>query len=92
MLTLRLGYRGAQAPCDVRPDLTTFAEIIGGRADVSAVFDCSEDKATFSYGGTFFANPVTMRAGLVSVACSTRTLLATSNAAESTSDVRAENC
>jgi glutamate-1-semialdehyde 2,1-aminomutase len=72
VITFRLGYRGAQGLFGVRPDLTAFGKIIGGgfpvgavggRADVMAVFDPSAGKPALPHGGTFSANPVTMRAG-----------------------------
>jgi glutamate-1-semialdehyde 2,1-aminomutase len=72
VITFRLGYRGAQELFGVRPDLTAFGKIIGGgfpvgaiggRADVMAVFDPTRGKPALPHGGTFSANPVTMRAG-----------------------------
>jgi len=76
VITFRLGYRGAQAIWGVDADLTTFGKIIGGgfpvgavggRADIMAVFDPSHGKPVLPHGGTFSANPVTMRAGLASM-------------------------
>ena len=72
VITFRLGYRGAQGIWDIDPDLTTLGKIIGGgfpvgaiggRKDVMAVFDPRPGKPALPHGGTFSANPVTMRAG-----------------------------
>ena len=69
-------YRGAQGVWGIDPDLTTLGKIIGGgfpvgaiggRADVMAVFDPRPGKPALPHGGTFSANPVTMRAGLVAM-------------------------
>lgn len=76
VITFRLGHSGAQGLWGVDADLTTFGKIIGGgfpvgaiggRADVMAVFDPSEGKPALPHGGTFSANPVTMRAGLAAM-------------------------
>jgi glutamate-1-semialdehyde 2,1-aminomutase len=73
VICFRLAYAGAQSLSDIKPDLTTFGKIIGGgfpvgavggRADVMAVFDPTQGKPALPHGGTFSANPVTMRAGL----------------------------
>ena len=72
VITFRLGLRGAQGLFGVTPDLTAFGKIIGGgfpvgavggRADIMAVFDPTRGKPALPHGGTFSANPVTMRAG-----------------------------
>lgn len=76
VVSFRLAYHGAQSLWNVTPDLTTLAKIIGGgfpvgavggRAEVMAVFDPSAGKPALPHGGTFSANPVTMRAGLESM-------------------------
>jgi glutamate-1-semialdehyde 2,1-aminomutase len=76
VITFRLGYSGAQGIWGVDPDLTTLGKIIGGgfpvgaiggRAEVMAVFDPTEGKPALPHGGTFSANPVTMRAGLAAM-------------------------
>ncbi len=76
VISFRLGYSGAQGLWDVRPDLTALGKIIGGgfpvgavggRADVMAVFDPTRGKPALPHGGTFTANPVTMRAGLAAM-------------------------
>ncbi|MBI5111276.1 MAG: aspartate aminotransferase family protein [Rhodovulum sp.] len=76
VITFRLGYTGAQGLWGIDPDLTTLGKIIGGgfpvgavggRADVMAVFDPTAGKPALPHGGTFSANPVTMRAGLAAM-------------------------
>lgn len=76
VISFRLAYAGAQSIWDVRPDLTCFGKIIGGgfpvgavggSAEVMSVFDPTKGKPALPHGGTFSANPVTMRAGLVSM-------------------------
>jgi glutamate-1-semialdehyde 2,1-aminomutase len=76
VITFRLGYRGAQGLWDIEPDLTTLGKIIGGgfpvgaiagRSEVMAVFDPRAGKPALPHGGTFSANPVTMRAGIAAM-------------------------
>ncbi|MBZ9871017.1 aspartate aminotransferase family protein [Mesorhizobium sp. BR1-1-9] len=76
VISLRLGYSGAQGLWGITPDLTALGKIIGGgfpvgavggRADVMAVFDPTRGKPALPHGGTFTANPVTMRAGLAAM-------------------------
>lgn len=76
VISLRLGYSGAQGLWDITPDVTALGKIIGGgfpigaiggRADVMAVFDPTRGKPALPHGGTFTANPVTMRAGLAAM-------------------------
>ncbi len=76
VISFRLGFGGAQAIWDVAADLTAFGKIIGGglpvgatggRAEVMAVFDPSAGKPALPGGGTFSANPVTMRAGIAAM-------------------------
>ncbi len=76
VITFRLGVHGAQGLWDVAPDLTTLGKIIGGgfpvgaiagRKEVMAVFDPRDGKPALPHGGTFSANPVTMRAGLAAM-------------------------
>ena len=77
VITFRLGYHGAQEKFDVTPDLTVFGKIIGGGFAVGAVggsrkvmgvFDPTKGKPALPHGGTFSANPMTMRAGEVALA------------------------
>ena len=76
VISFRLGFSGAQGLWGVSPDLTALGKIIGGgfpvgaiggRADVMAVFDPTHGKPALPHGGTFTANPVTMRAGLAAM-------------------------
>ncbi|HEY0909736.1 MAG TPA: aspartate aminotransferase family protein [Bradyrhizobium sp.] len=76
VITFRLGYRGAQGQWGIDPDLTTLGKIIGGgfpvgavagHAQFMAVFDPRSGKPALPHGGTFSANPVTMRAGLAAM-------------------------
>ncbi|QDM22715.1 aspartate aminotransferase family protein [Tardiphaga sp. vice154] len=76
VITFRLGYHGAQGLWGIEPDLTTLGKIIGGGFPVGAiaggkefmsVFDPSSGKPALPHGGTFSANPVTMRAGIAAM-------------------------
>ncbi|MGV1794739.1 aspartate aminotransferase family protein [Rhizobium sp. A37_96] len=76
VISFRLGYSGAQGLWDIKPDLTSLGKIIGGgypvgavagRADVMSVFDPTRGKPALPHGGTFTANPVTMKAGLAAM-------------------------
>lgn len=72
VITLRLGYSGAQGAFGLDPDLTALGKIIGGgfpvgavggKREVMAVFDPVDGPPALPHGGTFSANPVTMAAG-----------------------------
>jgi len=76
IIVFRLGMHGAQPDWGVRADLTTLGKIIGGgfpvgavggRRDVMEVFDPTRGKPALPHGGTFSANPMTMRAGLAAM-------------------------
>ena len=76
VISFRIGYHGAQGRLGVTPDLTTLGKIIGGglpvgafggRADVMALFDPRSENA-LGHGGTFNANPLSMAAGLATLA------------------------
>ena len=76
VISFRLGFCGAQGLLGIAPDLTALGKIIGGgfpvgavggRADVMSVFDPTRGKPAVPHGGTFSANPVTMRAGLAAM-------------------------
>jgi glutamate-1-semialdehyde 2,1-aminomutase len=76
IISFRVGYHGAQGRYGVTPDLTTLGKIIGGglpvgalggRADVMGLFDPRRDDR-IGHGGTFNANPLTMAAGLATLA------------------------
>ncbi|MCP4416875.1 MAG: aspartate aminotransferase family protein [Chloroflexi bacterium] len=77
VITFRSTYGGAQEWYDVCPDLTAMGKMIGGgfpvgalagRKDVMSVMDPLADHVLFPHSGTFSANPVTMTAGLTSMA------------------------
>jgi len=72
IISFRVDYHGPQQRLGYAADLTTLAKIIGGgfpvgafggRADIMALFDTRTSGKRLSHGGTFNANPVTMRAG-----------------------------
>jgi glutamate-1-semialdehyde 2,1-aminomutase len=76
VITFRLGFSGAQGLWNIDPDLTTLGKIMGGGFPVGAVgghkefmtvFDPRSGKPALPHGGTFSANPVTMRAGLTAM-------------------------
>jgi glutamate-1-semialdehyde 2,1-aminomutase len=76
VISFRVGYGGAQGEVGVTPDLTTLGKVIGGglpvgafggRADVMALFDPRSERA-IGHGGTFNANPLSMAAGLATLA------------------------
>lgn len=75
VITFRIAYGGIQSLYGVRPDLTVLGKLIGGgfpigavggRADVMGRFD-PQTPGHLVHGGTFSANPVSMRAGLASL-------------------------
>lgn len=77
VLSFRQGYEGASARHGLKPDLFTFGKIIGGGLPIGAVagsrevmgvFDASDGKPSLPQGGTFSANPLSMVAGLASMA------------------------
>jgi glutamate-1-semialdehyde 2,1-aminomutase len=76
VITFRLGYGGAQGVWGIDPDLTTLGKImgggfpvgaVGGHREFMAVFDPRSGKPALPHGGTFSANPVTMRAGVAAM-------------------------
>jgi glutamate-1-semialdehyde 2,1-aminomutase len=76
VISLRVGYTGAQGRYGGDPDLTAMGKIIGGgfpvgatggKAEVMAVFDPGTKGPRILSGGTFSANPVTMTAGLAAL-------------------------
>jgi glutamate-1-semialdehyde 2,1-aminomutase len=77
IISFRVDYHGPQQRLGYAADLTTLAKIIGGgfpvgafggRADIMALFDPRTSGKRLSHGGTFNANPVTMRAGYEAMA------------------------
>ncbi|WP_316399085.1 aspartate aminotransferase family protein [Bradyrhizobium sp. 33ap4] len=76
VLNLRQSFRGASPLYGLVPDLITMGKIIGGglpigaiggRKDVMRVFDASAGRPRLPQGGTFSANPLSMKAGLVAM-------------------------
>jgi glutamate-1-semialdehyde 2,1-aminomutase len=77
IVSFRLAHGGAHAAFGLRPDLVTLGKIIGGGLPVGAVagpaalmavFDHTRGKPAVAHGGTFSANPLTMTAGLATLA------------------------
>lgn len=77
VITFRAEVAGLQAHYGVAPDRTALGKIIGGgfpvgavagRADVMEVMNPLADRVLFPHSGTFSANPVTMSAGLATMA------------------------
>ncbi len=75
VMTFRLAPGGMQEQYGVRPDLTTFAKIIGGgfpvgafggRAEVMELFDPSRPRPLWQ-SGTFNGNAITMVAGIAAL-------------------------
>lgn len=75
VITFRLEHGGLHAAYGLQPDLVTLGKAIGGglpvgafggRADVMALFDPHRPDP-LEHGGTFTANPPTMRAGLTAL-------------------------
>jgi len=75
VITFRVGLGGMHKHYGITPDIMTVGKImgggfpvggLGGNADVMSVFDPATS-GTVSLGGTFSANPVTMRAGKVAM-------------------------
>ena len=71
VLAFRVGYGGLHSHYGIEPDLIAVGKIVGGgfpvggfggREELMARFDPRTEGA-LSHGGTFSANPVTMRAG-----------------------------
>lgn len=76
VISLRVGYGGAQGRYGGDPDLTAMGKIIGGgfpvgatggTTEVMAVFDPGTKGPRIASGGTFSANPITMTAGLAAM-------------------------
>ncbi|WAL81264.1 aspartate aminotransferase family protein [Pandoraea sp. XJJ-1] len=76
VISFRLGYHGAQPLWGVSADLTTLGKVIGGgfpvgavggRRDIMEVFSPIGGKPALPHGGTFSANPITMRAGVAAL-------------------------
>lgn len=72
--SLRVAPGGAQELLGVTPDMTAMGKIIGGgtpvgafggREDLMALYDPTENGPTLAHAGTFNGNPLTMAAGCV---------------------------
>ena len=75
IITARLASTGLHSAYGLRPHLVTLGKMVGGgfpvgvfggRAEVMAVLEPGAE-APLGHGGTFTANPVTMRAGLAAM-------------------------
>lgn len=89
VISFRLSFEGASPLFGLEPDLITTAKIIGGGLPIGAVsgladrmqvFDHSAGKPKVSMGGTFSANPLSMAAGLASLAHYSRPVVDRMNA------------
>lgn len=75
VLTFRLARGGLHETYGIRPDLVTLGKLIGGGLPVGAVGGAERVMERFDprradavgHGGTFSANPVTLRAGLAAL-------------------------
>ena len=88
VITLRLGFGGAQSVAGVTPDLTSMGKIIGGglpvgafggRRDILEQFNPAERGSIF-HASTFSGNALTMAAGLATMRDLTREDVARINA------------
>jgi glutamate-1-semialdehyde 2,1-aminomutase len=76
VISLRLATGGAQQMFEVRPDLTAMGKIVGGGLPVGALGGRADLMEQYSplnpnllqHGGTFNGNPMTMAAGLATLA------------------------
>lgn len=75
VVTLRHAYGGLQSEYAAVPDLTVVGKLIGGGLPIGGIVGSAETMAALDpyqpdgmeHGGTFTANPLTMRAGLVAM-------------------------
>jgi glutamate-1-semialdehyde 2,1-aminomutase len=75
VITFRMAWGGIQSLYGLRPDITTLGKVIGGGFPIGALggrpelMDLFDPRAAdhLVHGGTFSANPVSMRAGLVAL-------------------------
>ena len=89
VISFRVAYGGAQAHYDVTPDLTCLGKaigggfplgVVGGRADVMALFDPSQGRRpAIPHPGSFNANPVSLVAGSTVLEVLTEDTVATLN-------------
>ena len=75
VIAFRLSKGGAQSKYDLKPDITALGKFIGGgfpvgafggREDLMDLYNPEREK-TVSHSGTFNGNPVTMKAGIVTM-------------------------
>jgi glutamate-1-semialdehyde 2,1-aminomutase len=75
VITFRMARGGMQSLYGIAPDLVTLGKLVGGgfpvgavggRAELMQVFDPRGERPV-SHGGTFSANPVTLRAGIAAL-------------------------
>lgn len=75
VMSFRLSYNGAQGHIGVIPDMTVLGKIIGGGFPIGAIGGREEFMQVFDptsgvkspHSGTFFANPISMTAGLAAM-------------------------
>jgi glutamate-1-semialdehyde 2,1-aminomutase len=75
VITFRIAYGGIQSLYELRPDVTILGKLIGGGFPIGAIGGSADimggldpqAPSHLAYGGTFSANPVSMRAGLASL-------------------------
>jgi glutamate-1-semialdehyde 2,1-aminomutase len=88
VVSLRVGYGGAQEYFGIRPDLTCLGKMIGGgfplgafggRTDIMAMFDPSGGRPVIPHPGSHNANPIGMVAGIATFELLTRPALESLN-------------
>lgn len=76
VFSFRIAYNGAQAAVGVTPDLTVLGKVIGGGMPIGAVggkqafmevFDHTGGAPSVEHSGTYFANPMSMAAGMAAL-------------------------
>jgi glutamate-1-semialdehyde 2,1-aminomutase len=75
VVSFRHAYGGYQASYDLEPDITVLGKLIGGGFPIGAIVGTAEQlnvldpfgPRPIEHGGTFAANPISMRAGRVSL-------------------------
>ncbi|HEV2771736.1 MAG TPA: aspartate aminotransferase family protein [Thermoleophilaceae bacterium] len=76
VISFRVAYGGAQEHYGVSPDLTCLGKaigggfplgVVGGRSDIMAVFDPSEQPPRVPHPGSYNANPLSLAAGAASL-------------------------
>lgn len=81
VVSLRLGYHGAQGILGITPDLTTMGKIIGGGLPIGAiggtaalmsVFEIERGEPLVKHSGTFTGNPLSLATGHTAMSLLTR--------------------